>query len=127
MSVKGSGGDAVALPTPVGVTDMSRGSSEANTPGWRPPEWTCTPIGVRESAAHGRDVGLNGPVGHSTLMSGFEWPWSGNPHRRPAAGLSGTIIGPHRFQKSRVLAPLSRCSVRLGAGDRGWSLRSTPG
>ena len=24
-------------PTPIGVTEISRGSSEANTPGWRPP------------------------------------------------------------------------------------------
>jgi hypothetical protein len=59
-------------PTPVGVTEMSRGSSEANTPGWRPPGWTCTPRGVRERAAHGRDVGLTGPVGHATLTSGFD-------------------------------------------------------
>ena len=28
---------ACERPTPVGVTEISRGSSEANTPGWRPP------------------------------------------------------------------------------------------
>jgi hypothetical protein len=56
--------------TPIGVTDISRGSSEANTPGCRTKHNTCTPRGVRERAAHGHDVGRTGLVGHAGSRGG---------------------------------------------------------
>jgi hypothetical protein len=42
-------------------------------------------------------------------------------------GGEGRSSGPHRFGKSRVLAPLSGCSGLLGAGHRGSSEANTPG
>jgi hypothetical protein len=67
-----SGHDMVGSnrPTPVGVTEMSRGSSEANTPGASPHTHRCTPRGMHERVADGRDLALSGP-GDSHFMAGW--------------------------------------------------------
>jgi len=68
--------------TLVRVVEMSRGSSEANTPGRRPPNKTCTPRGVRERAIWSN---RRGPFGAGVCGRGVR-PRGGVVEEAHAAG-----------------------------------------
>ncbi len=106
--------------TPTGVIDISRGSSEANTPGRLPPTTPGTPKVVRERAAHEFHAG------------GEPTPWTTTVERR--APPSGTVSlgstpsgGSHGGSPSRhaSVGPLPRLFVAECPAETGWDTRST--
>ncbi len=118
--------------TPVGVIDMSRGSSEANTPGRPHPTTPGTPKVVRESAADGFRAG------------GQPAPWTTTVERRALP--SGTVSlgatpsgGSHGGSPSRHASvgrpprlfvaayPAETGGTRVPRRCRGTSLKTCPG